>query len=160
MTSNSRFQGIASPSRNTPTVPMSVYRELAGELQAAQQQLNGLKQDNQHLHQENQSLRLEIKKLVQSIQTLEKTRQYWEQASPHPTSRQPDDKDDLLPSSSFQEPWLSHQPEPYPQKRESDHSQGEINGWFVITALVMIVFTFSGIGFMIARPLINPSGEQ
>ncbi len=158
MTSNSPFQGITSPSRNTPTVPMSVYRELAGELQAAQQQLNGLKQDNQHLHQENQSLRLEIKKLVQSVQTLENTRQYWEQKSPHST--QPNEKDDLLPSSSSQQTWLSHQQDHYPQQLETDHTKGEINGWFVISALVMIVFTFSGIGFMVARPLLNQSGDQ
>lgn len=159
MTSNSRFQGVTSPSRNTPTVPMSVYRELAGELQAAQRQLNDLKQDNQSLHQENQSLRLEIKQLVQSVHKLENTLQYWDQKSPHFTSVETERKEDVLPSSSPQTPWLSHQQEQYPQTLEEEHSQGEINGWFVITALVMIVLTFSGIGFMIARPLINQAGE-
>ncbi|NBD34157.1 MAG: hypothetical protein GVY17_14620 [Cyanobacteria bacterium] len=165
MTSNSRFQGMtsSSPHQNTPTVPMSVYRELAGELQTTQRQLDGLKQNNQHLHQENQALRLEIKKLVQSVQQLETTLNDWDQ---HSSSRstQPTLKQEetyyYTPPSSAQEHWLSHQPAPSPRKEETRQNEGEINGWFVIAALVMIIFTFSGIGFMVARPLLNQSSQN
>ena len=36
-----------------------------------------------------------------------------------------------------------------------NHQNSEINGWLVAAIIVMIVFTFSGIGFMVARPLLN-----
>ena len=73
MTSHPQYQSVSNPSqqKNLPTVPMSVYRELAGELQATKTQLDNLKQENQHLYQQNQSLRLEISKLSQSVERLE-----------------------------------------------------------------------------------------
>lgn len=57
------------------TVPLSVYRDLAAELQAAQayiQQLNG---QNQHLLQENQLLRQEINNTVQAVMHLQQISQ-------------------------------------------------------------------------------------
>ncbi|MDR9402197.1 MAG: hypothetical protein RI580_02040 [Halothece sp. Uz-M2-17] len=165
MTSNYRFQEITSspPHKNTPTVPMSVYRELAGELQSAQQQLQDLKDNNHHLHQENQTLRLEIKKLVQSVQRLENNLNHWDQTThtqqrtnPVPTK----ESSSYTPAASTQEHWFSHEQTHYVMAEESQDGNQEINGWFVIAAIVMIIFTFSGIGFMIARPLLNQSGEQ
>jgi len=51
---------------------MSVYRELAAELQTAQAQLDALTAKNQKLAQENQLLRQEIIKVVQSFLHLQK----------------------------------------------------------------------------------------
>ncbi|MBW4617337.1 MAG: bZIP transcription factor [Desmonostoc vinosum HA7617-LM4] len=51
----------------SPSVPISVYRELAAELQATQTRLNALTAQNQQLVQENQLLRQEITKVVQSF---------------------------------------------------------------------------------------------
>ena len=51
----------------SPSVPLSVYRELAVELQAAQALLDSLNVQNQHLTRQNQQLRQEIEKAVQSI---------------------------------------------------------------------------------------------
>ncbi|MBH8555512.1 hypothetical protein I8751_24840 [Nostocaceae cyanobacterium CENA357] len=50
-----------------PSVPISVYRELAAELQATQARLDALTGKNQQLVQENQLLRDEITKVVQSF---------------------------------------------------------------------------------------------
>ncbi|MEA5624489.1 hypothetical protein [Nostoc sp. UHCC 0251] len=72
---------IGSVHRNSPTpttqayppsVPLSVYRELATELQAAQAKLNVLTTTNQQLAQENQLLRQEITKVVESFSHLQK----------------------------------------------------------------------------------------
>jgi hypothetical protein len=54
------------------SVPLSVYRELALELQDTQATINSLFSQNQKLTQENQLLRQEINKAVQSIMQLQK----------------------------------------------------------------------------------------
>jgi hypothetical protein len=54
-----------------PSVPLSVYKELATELQAAQARLNALTTQNQQLAQENQLLRQEITKVVESFSRLQ-----------------------------------------------------------------------------------------
>jgi len=163
MTSNSNFQKLASNSypKNTPTVPMSIYRELAGELQATKKQLDDTKQENNELYQQNQSLRREIRKLVQSVQDLEATLNSWEEYSHRNgqnTASNSEQSDEYyhyyLPESS-QENWYSHQEENYPVKGEKEQSSQEVSGWFVAAAIVMIVFTFTGIGYMVARPLLN-----
>jgi len=54
-----------------PSVPISVYRELSAELQAAQAMLEVLNNQNQQLLQQNQQLHQEISKVVQSTQNLQ-----------------------------------------------------------------------------------------
>lgn len=56
----------AGSSTYAPSVPISVYRELAAELQTAQVMMNSLKAQNQQLLNHNQQLRLEIERVVQS----------------------------------------------------------------------------------------------
>jgi cobalamin biosynthesis Mg chelatase CobN len=69
-TANGSFYGHR-PSTTTqnysPSVPLSVYRDLAAELQAAQARINALTAQNQQIIQENQLLRQEIAKAVQSV---------------------------------------------------------------------------------------------
>jgi cobalamin biosynthesis Mg chelatase CobN len=55
-----------------PSVPLSVYRDLAAELQAAQALASTLTAQNQQLIQENQTLRQEIVKAVNSVMELQK----------------------------------------------------------------------------------------
>ncbi|MEH1944855.1 MAG: hypothetical protein V7L01_32210 [Nostoc sp.] len=71
---------IGSVHRNSPTpttqayppsVPLSVYRELSTELQAAQVKLHALTTQNQQLAQENQLLRQEINRVVESFSHLQ-----------------------------------------------------------------------------------------
>jgi len=168
MTSNSQFQGLSSvaPQKNRPTVPMSVYRELAGELQTTKNQLDQLKQENQQLHQQNQRLRSEIRQLVQSVQKLESMMGDGDEYSQSnlATSEPPQAEltetslnrhDDF--SQSHQETWLS-QP-PHSQETEPSQNSDEVNSWFILAAIVMIILTFSGMGFIVARPLINNSGK-
>ncbi|MEM0982037.1 MAG: hypothetical protein AAGH78_17425 [Cyanobacteria bacterium P01_H01_bin.58] len=54
----------------SPSVPISVYRELAMELKGIQQTADALKRQNQQLMRQNQLLRGEIQRFVQSAQQL------------------------------------------------------------------------------------------
>lgn len=60
----------SSPTTNgtaqAPSVPISLYREVASELQTTRTTLQSLKTQNQELLQKNQQLRLEIERVVQS----------------------------------------------------------------------------------------------
>jgi hypothetical protein len=68
-TTGSVHRNPSKPSSPTypPSVPISVYRELAAELQATQARLDALTGKNHQLVQENQLLRHEITKVVQSF---------------------------------------------------------------------------------------------
>lgn len=57
---------IARGTTQAPAVPISLYREVANELQTTKTDLHSLKAENQHLVQQNQQLRLEIERVVQS----------------------------------------------------------------------------------------------
>ncbi|KOP28000.1 hypothetical protein AMR41_02160 [Hapalosiphon sp. MRB220] len=56
----------------SPSVPLSVYRDLAAELQAAQAKINALTAQQAKVTQENQLLREEIAKAIQSVLKLQK----------------------------------------------------------------------------------------
>ena len=53
------------PNRHTPSVPISVYRELAAELQSTKATVDTLKVRNEQLIQQNRQLRQEIQNFVQ-----------------------------------------------------------------------------------------------
>lgn len=168
MTSHPRDQSVSNPSqpKNLPTVPMSVYRELAGELQATKTQLDNLKQENQHLHQQNQSLRLEISKLSQSVERLESILSEEQQTSPshfqttdyHYSDLDRETAANYLPQSS-EEMLFTEQTEYYPREGEENSESQDVNGWLVMAVILMIILTFSGIGYMVVQPLMN-NNEQ
>lgn len=166
MTSHPQYQSVSNPSqqKNLPTVPMSVYRELAGELQATKTQLDNLKQENQHLYQQNQSLRLEISKLSQSVERLESILSDEQSPSPpshfwrsnSPDSQQVDlDREGAVEYLPESETLFTEQTESYPRKKRDNSTSEEVNGWLVIAVILMIIVTFTGIGYMVVQPLMN-----
>lgn len=56
---------VASSSYS-PSIPISIYREVSAELQTVQSQLDTLKTQNQQLTQQNQQLRQELENVVQA----------------------------------------------------------------------------------------------
>ncbi|ARV58665.1 hypothetical protein BZZ01_08445 [Nostocales cyanobacterium HT-58-2] len=103
----------STPAPNTqtysPAVPISVYRDLAAELQAVQAKLDGLNVQNQQLVQENQVLRQEIAKAVESVLRLQKLVDAQAKVSSHQTSQAPADyrteiKRPLTETTSHQAP--------------------------------------------------------
>jgi hypothetical protein len=63
---NSSGQRPTSATGYAPSVPISVYRELAAELQATKTLLDSLNNQNQQLTQQNQQLRQELERVVQA----------------------------------------------------------------------------------------------
>ena len=60
----------AAPTNYAPSVPMSVYRELAAELRANKAVIDSLTSRNQQLIQQNQRLKQEIHNVVQATLNL------------------------------------------------------------------------------------------
>lgn len=68
---NITLSGPAAPNTYSPSVPISLYREVAAELQAAQAMLESLKTHNQQLVQQNQQLRREVETVVHAALQLQ-----------------------------------------------------------------------------------------
>ncbi len=56
----------ANSNNYSPSIPISLYREVTAELQSAQAMLDSLKTHNQQLLQQNQELRREVETVVQA----------------------------------------------------------------------------------------------
>jgi hypothetical protein len=78
-------QGAPQGGRQTPSVPISVYRELATELKATQAMVESLTQQNKHLSQQNQMLRQEMLNFAESADRLRQAVGY-SQPQPSPSS--------------------------------------------------------------------------
>ena len=73
ITESIQNQSSGTTNRNySPSVPLSVYRDLVGELRATQAKLDTLTTKNQELVQENHLLRQEISTAVKSVLHLQK----------------------------------------------------------------------------------------
>lgn len=68
--SESAAKTATSGQASSPSVPLSVYRELAAELQATRAMVDSLNAKNQELTLHNQKLRQEIHRFVQSAMNL------------------------------------------------------------------------------------------
>ncbi|MBC7970315.1 MAG: hypothetical protein H7Z11_09345 [Verrucomicrobia bacterium] len=166
--------GSSNPAPRSPSVPISLYREVATELKATQAKMESLTQQNQQLTQQNQQLRVEIERVVQSALQLRQV------ADAHlPTS--------ALPASSsalqglelhFQHspPVPSHvadtiapeRPEPRPvapslfteqeakprHSSQTERSADKAGGWWLAIVICFIIVTAFGTGFLIVRPLL------
>lgn len=67
-----------TPNAYCPSVPISVYRELAAELQAAQAMLDSLNAQNQQLTKQNQHLRQEFDRVIQSAMQAQQVVASWQ----------------------------------------------------------------------------------
>lgn len=167
----------------SPSVPLSIYRELAAELQAAEAMLDSLNAQNQHLAQQNQQLRQEIDKAVQTVLHLQQVvdSSYavsWNsepQMTPdfrnavprpiHRSSRPPTTVQSAVDGQSvFQkrgagsgssEKLFTEQEEGRYRRRPQQEFASEISGWWLATAMLLIIVTAFGAGFLIVRPLLQ-----
>lgn len=181
----------SSPSANhySPSVPISVYRELAAELQTSKATIESLKSQNQQLVKQNQQLRQEIEKVVQTAQNLQeivtslgsvgsangvegvRSRSGLPpQPEPRPaSSAPPPPRVTSVPASEFPpsyppteptpppytETLVIEQEEPRPRRSGSSDGVSEVNGWWLIAFISIIVLTAFGAGFWIVRPMLN-----
>ncbi|WP_206753812.1 hypothetical protein [Leptolyngbya sp. FACHB-17] len=170
----------------SPSVPISVYREVVAELQAAKTEMESIKTQNQQLTKQNQQLRQEIEKAVQSALNL---RQFSNSIAPVKPVAPP--RIDLTLDSepvSFQipvmpprmlvepeaeviPPHLELKPldddklvieqdsQPRRKLKLEKESGIELNGWMLGAVILLIVVSAFGAGFLLVRPLLNPSAK-
>lgn len=147
----------------SPSVPISVYRELAAELQATQSMLDSLNTQNQQLSQQNQRLRLEVDRLVQaSLQAQHVVdampQPSWGQpiAASTPSPHRPNHQRDRTPDGDKPLALVTEVPDRYPQRPGSSRSTNpELSNLWFVTAMVLVVVSAFGAGFLIVRPLLS-----
>ena len=161
-----------------PSVPISLYREVATELKATQAKVETLTVQNQQLSQQNQQLRVEIERVVQSALQLRQTADAY-----LPTHQLPAQQAVVSPSAvqglelHFQAPPASTTapnvvtPEPLEPGVNTPRSLfteqegklrqaapkergGEMGGWWLAIIICFIIVTAFGTGFFIVRPLL------
>jgi hypothetical protein len=156
-----------------PSVPISLYREVANELQSAKTRAESLRLQNQELLQQNQHLRIEIERVVQSALQLRQAAEA--HSSTSSSAVLPDAAlsavevhfdPPIAPPSPLPPPpappSLPHPPrqpiftEQQPQQRRTTQVEknSELGGWWLILAILVIVVTAFGTGFLIVRPLL------
>lgn len=161
-----------------PSVPISLYREVAAELQATKAAMESLKTQNQQLAKQNQQLRQEIEKAVQSALNLRHTANGMPMINPDAPPA-PSMRLDLVPEleAKFQIPVMPAHPPVSDPKFESaaipredliieedskprrkikleKEASPELGGWWLGVVIALIVVTAFGAGFLIVRPLL------
>lgn len=152
----------------SPSVPISVYRELAVELQAAKAKLDSLNAQNQHLAKHNQQLVQEIEKAVQSVLQLQQIVDAGGgMGTPRPvqrSSRPPSVVQTTVGPLTFQKSkaipayskkYFTEQEEGRYRRRSQPEKNSEINGWWLAIAILLIIVTAFGTGYLIVRPLLR-----
>lgn len=143
------------------SVPISVYRELAAELQATRAMIESLNGRTQQLDRENQQLRQEMQRVIHSVLSL----QPWVNGLPEPmpAPARPTWEETAAASAIAANLRAAHEPrtaqpeswpaeEPVPVKAASKSSR--LGGlWLVLTLLAVILGAF-GAGFLLMRPLL------
>jgi hypothetical protein len=170
----------------SPSVPISVYRELAAELQESRDIVESLKSQNHQLVKQNQQLRQQVEKVVQSAQHLQQIVASFGSVSdaevPRPQPTMPPEPRFVAPppppprAASIPEEFVPppQNPEPVPppytetlvieqeeRPRRTPPSEGlsDVSGWMLLVAILLIVLTAFGLGFLIVRPLLNNSNN-
>lgn len=170
MRSNPNSDRNLSPTATySPSVPLSVYKELAVELQAAKSLSDSLHAENKQLAKQNQQLRQEIAKAVESILRLEKIvkSQTISNRSSSVSTRSdtkhiykiPKVTDGHLPfppkkpSSVAAKTIIEQEQGRY--RRYNDLETGAVSGWFLALSIILIMVTAFGAGYFLMRPLVR-----
>lgn len=167
-----------------PSVPISVYRQLAAELQATQAMVDSLNTKNQDLTLQNQKLRQEIHRFAQSAialkslvdpsqpavgvpksaqQTTTRANSSHSDTGLQPSLEQTADAAAIAarlrpidPASPFEELFTEAQALPNLPQEKKPRDLGGL--WLTIT-IVLIMVTAFGAGFLVVRPLLPTSGK-
>lgn len=150
------------PPTKSPSVPISLYREVASELQNTRTSLQSLKTQNQELIQKNQQLRLEIERVVQSALHLRQLADVpWMEQDLAPAIATGEINvaptanplaNSVLPLAA---PLTTHtEQEAKPHGVTPGEAANEISTWWLIMVIGIIILSAFGTGFLIVRPLL------
>lgn len=167
-----------SASAYSPSVPISLYREVTADLQAAKTTMEALTQQNQQLAKQNQQLRQEIERAAQSAIHL---RQIVTNLPPVASTDLPTLRTETVieppsiptmpgrptvtpkPSrteAAFSADTIVYEQESQPRRKiQSEKKPNELGGWWLGLVIVLIVITAFGTGFLIVRPLLPSSNK-
>ena len=172
-----RVSTIHNPPKASHTqsasVPLSVYRHLAAELQATEARLNSLNAQNHQLATENQHLRQEIEKTVQSVLQLQQSvdsagvvsRRYAQNSSNNfrAEAKRPGSESLPMPEKSVvvslptREVGLEKvftEQESVRYRRRFSADRPKMSGRWLAIAIVVTMVTAFGAGYLIMRPLL------
>ena len=164
----------------SPSVPISVYRELAAELQTAVAMLNSLNVQNQQLEKQNKQLRQEIEKVVQYVmhlqQVIDATVVNVEVYHPYPDKPKSNRAADS-PRPTRQTQRSVATPNAYPAGTKGNRASNrafveveevdadtyrrfqpdatEISGRGLAIAILLVIVTAFGAGYFLVRPLLS-----
>ncbi len=184
-TAKASGQPASSASSYSPSVPISLYREVTAELQASKSTVEALKAQNQQLAKQNNYLRQEVEKaalttlhLRQVVSSLPPVNMDLPQIAlgdvmPDLEARFKASAGSRPPAPPLPKPYgvesnesallsdelvFEHESQPR-RKMQSDKRPAELSGWLLGLIIVTIVITAFGTGFLIVRPLL-PSGNK
>ncbi|MGG6292844.1 hypothetical protein ACQ4M4_00350 [Leptolyngbya sp. AN02str] len=165
------------PPAPSSTVPITVYRELAAELQATKAMLDSVHAQNQQLVRQNQQLRQELERIGQSVGSIQQIAASLQPNWGTPTDAdrmdaaaiaaqiRPGRSDSRTPqpdspnghSNTPTPPTLFSEQGALPHQPSSVSTPRDLSGlWLGLTVFVIIVTAF-GAGFMVVKPLIPSS---
>jgi ABC-type transporter Mla subunit MlaD len=155
----------SSGTHYSPSVPISVYRELAAQLQATEAKLDSLNAENYALAKQNQQLRQEIEKAVHSVMKLQQivdstqlysrnhhTNQQASAQSVHRRKKVIKTPVIDLPLKQSGTPLHTEQ-EDGRYRRRLSATASEVNGWGLAIAILLIIVSAFGAGYLIVGPL-------
>jgi cobalamin biosynthesis Mg chelatase CobN len=190
---------VVTPGGYSPSVPITLYREITAELQNSKSTINSLQAQNQELLQQNQQLRRELNNVIQAtvkLQTAINSAQKLNltegslsaiaanvsqhsgeqsikvpkilsapssvklESIPQPPQRTQEGVSVSLPntkqaiSPEMSEKLFTEKTEGY-LRSSSDSQRPELNGWWLIVSILLIVFAAFGAGYWIVRPILQ-----
>lgn len=157
-----------------PAVPISVYRELAKELQTTKSELEAVKVQNHQLTNDNKLMRQELAKITQCVQAFQQVQgNANETNNPALTLEKAAIADFPSEGKPAPPPPLNSPPSPEPafedMDRETEYaieveepsknrrlslldSSGDISGWLLAIAIALMILTAFSAGFLFLRP--------
>ncbi|OKH24331.1 bZIP transcription factor [Chroogloeocystis siderophila] len=150
----------------SPSVPLSVYKELVAQLQATEAKINLLSAENYALAKQNQQLRQEIETAVQSVirlqQIVDGTPPYspnYHVTRPASSSRSTQRRKKTVkpmtvpPKQTSTVGRLQTEQEDGKYRRRMSPTASEVNGWGLAIAILVIIVSAFGAGYLIVGPL-------
>ena len=158
----------SSHNRYSPSVPLSVYRELAAELQAAAAMLNSLNAQNQQLAKQNQQLSKEIEQVFGYVMHLQRVvdatvDREVDVYHPNQQSKTKSSRTISSPRSMSSGSNRGMKKNKFGQvelvqdgyRRRSQPDGSEIGGGRLAIAILLVIFTAFGAGYFLVRPLLS-----
>lgn len=183
-TARASGQPVSTASAYSPSVPISLYREVTAELQASRSTVEALKAQNQQLAKQNNYLRQEVEKaalttlhLRQVVSNLPPVNMDLPQIPPVEGMSDLEARFSASPSASRpsapvpkhylvsnESPLLSDnlvfEQESQPRRKmQAEKRPAELSSWWLGLIIFAIVISAFGTGFLIVRPLL-PAGNK